>query len=402
MEKPRKKFGGFKLGAIVLIFALIMPIFSSSAMVYAANNLPKKKTFYLKNSRKEYDFKTTQAVTLCITGEGMMDGFIYILGKDNLAYYDFDVDNEDIDEEVTLLPGEYTIYANSNNEEKVKITYSFKASKAKTVTYDSSMKLGHPYEIGTQGLSGKLTYSVNKKGIVTVSKDGVVSATKAGNVVVTVKNSKYSVKINLSVKPPIGIGGGNAIAVGKKETYSISYEVYPFDVEEPTCKWSSSNKKIATVDKNGCVTGLKKGKVTITAKLGSYKFTKEIEVVDNQYNGYVREDINPYGWEYSNDGAWYLYTKSIKYNKDGSLAIAFYVGNDSYDKVITGFNLKVLYEGGVLASQRFSGLEDEFNTYDLLEYSFTIDKKNVFKSESEVDFVHGWGIDLTGTMSSYW
>lgn len=43
-------------------------------------------------------------------------------------------------------------------------------------------------------------------------------------------------------------------------------------------KWSSSSKKIATVDKNGKVTAKKKGKATITAKVGNKKYTCKLTV----------------------------------------------------------------------------------------------------------------------------
>ena len=43
--------------------------------------------------------------------------------------------------------------------------------------------------------------------------------------------------------------------------------------------WSSSNKKVATVDKNGVVTAVKKGTVTITAKTsGGKKATCKVTV----------------------------------------------------------------------------------------------------------------------------
>lgn len=38
-------------------------------------------------------------------------------------------------------------------------------------------------------------------------------------------------------------------------------------------KWSTSNKKVATVTAKGLVKGKKAGKATITAKVGSKKFT---------------------------------------------------------------------------------------------------------------------------------
>ena len=46
-----------------------------------------------------------------------------------------------------------------------------------------------------------------------------------------------------------------------------------------TVKWSSKNKKIATVDKKGKVTGKKAGTTYITAKCGKYKLTTKVIVV---------------------------------------------------------------------------------------------------------------------------
>lgn len=43
-------------------------------------------------------------------------------------------------------------------------------------------------------------------------------------------------------------------------------------------KWSSSNKKVATVSSKGKVKGIKKGKATITAKVGKKKYTCKVTV----------------------------------------------------------------------------------------------------------------------------
>lgn len=52
--------------------------------------------------------------------------------------------------------------------------------------------------------------------------------------------------------------------------------VGPKSAGNKTVKWTSSNKKVATVSASGLVTAKKKGKVTITvkAKDGSKKFAK--------------------------------------------------------------------------------------------------------------------------------
>ncbi|WP_099467725.1 Ig-like domain-containing protein [Konateibacter massiliensis] len=47
-------------------------------------------------------------------------------------------------------------------------------------------------------------------------------------------------------------------------------------------KWSTSNKKIATIDKNGKIKAKKKGKVTITAKYGGKKYKCIVYVVSRK------------------------------------------------------------------------------------------------------------------------
>lgn len=48
--------------------------------------------------------------------------------------------------------------------------------------------------------------------------------------------------------------------------------------------WKTSNKKVATVNKNGVVTALKKGKVTVTATTGGKKVTCKLTVIDRTLN----------------------------------------------------------------------------------------------------------------------
>lgn len=55
---------------------------------------------------------------------------------------------------------------------------------------------------------------------------------------------------------------------------------YKLKVKNATKKatWSTSNKKVAKVNKNGTVTALKTGKATITAKVGNKKFKTTVKV----------------------------------------------------------------------------------------------------------------------------
>lgn len=57
-------------------------------------------------------------------------------------------------------------------------------------------------------------------------------------------------------------------------------------------KWSSAKKSIATVSKKGVITGVKKGKATITGKYKSLKFKITVNVCDKDDNEYNIKDID--------------------------------------------------------------------------------------------------------------
>ena len=47
-------------------------------------------------------------------------------------------------------------------------------------------------------------------------------------------------------------------------------------------KWSSSNKKVATVNSKGVITGRKAGTVKVTAKIGKKKYTCKVKIKVNK------------------------------------------------------------------------------------------------------------------------
>jgi len=68
------------------------------------------------------------------------------------------------------------------------------------------------------------------------------------------------------------------IGVGKTQKASLKYKKNDLKKEKVT--WKSSDSKIATVDKNGTIKGIKEGNVTITATLSNgIKATKKIHIV---------------------------------------------------------------------------------------------------------------------------
>ena len=68
------------------------------------------------------------------------------------------------------------------------------------------------------------------------------------------------------------------ITVGKSVTLKVKNA-------KKKVKWSTSNKKVATVNKKGKVTGEKAGKATITAKVGRQKYKCKVTVKKKQNEG---------------------------------------------------------------------------------------------------------------------
>lgn len=119
--------------------------------------------------------------------------------------------------------------------------------------------------------SDDVKFTSSNKKIATVSSKGVVTGKKEGKVTITAtskENSKVKAKITLKVKniKPKSMSinyTSMKVEVGKSKTLKVTAK--PAGVYCPL-KWTSSDKSIATVDKNGVVTGKKNGTVTITCK----------------------------------------------------------------------------------------------------------------------------------------
>lgn len=106
--------------------------------------------------------------------------------------------------------------------------------------------------------NGKLTIKGLKAGKATVT----VTSTKGAKAIVKIKVQKQKVATK---KLKATVSTKQILKKGKKVKLKVAKT--PFTAQD-TVKWTSSNKKIATVTSKGVVKGLKKGTATITAKAG--------------------------------------------------------------------------------------------------------------------------------------
>ena len=164
------------------------------------------------------------------------------------------------------------------------VTNAEAATKAKLSATKATIYVGQSKTIKVTLPKGAKITSVktSKKAVATVKKSDkkvVVKAVKAGKATVTVKvtpkkGKAKSLKATITVKnQAIRVSGASVVAVGATETLKTATAPKGAKVT-----FKSSDDTIATVDEKGVVTGVKAGKVTITATAGKASKDFEMEV----------------------------------------------------------------------------------------------------------------------------
>lgn len=108
-------------------------------------------------------------------------------------------------------------------------------------------------------------YTSSDETVATV-KDGVITAVGSGTAEIKAKYKDAEETVNIECISPITslkfTATSSSIKVGNQ--LQLKLQVSPSDANINTLIYSSSNDEIATVNKNGIVTGVQKGQVTIT------------------------------------------------------------------------------------------------------------------------------------------
>ena len=88
--------------------------------------------------------------------------------------------------------------------------------------------------------------------------------------------------LTISIIPISNVSAANKVKLNKKKAtvYVGKNVILKLKNNNGNVKWSSSNKKVATVSSKGKVKGKRAGKATITAKVGSKKYKCKITVKD--------------------------------------------------------------------------------------------------------------------------
>lgn len=182
-----------------------------------------------------------------------------------------------------------TVISIYNPENAIMASCSVKIETAPTsIVFSNNLKkIDLNMSIGTYQLSVDLTppdpyaalvWETNDSKIATVDENGLVSLLNTGTVLVTVfpKNNPNNVHASITLNILQQTEGitldTKEVSIGVGEKVKINYTVLPETASNKNITWSTMDNKVATVDKNGVVTGKTIGKTYVYAvtENGSY------------------------------------------------------------------------------------------------------------------------------------
>lgn len=175
-------------------------------------------------------------------------------------------------------------------------------STASEVTLQVGSGIKFAYTILPANATNKeVTLSSNNSSVAKVVEDaggvGVLGISE-GTATVTIKSAdgNAQTKVKVTVKKKIvpvtrieipnvnpNIDNELRVAVGKKYSMQMLYEVYPKNATNKNLYWTSSDPSTATVDRNGVVTGIKPGECRITAHSCDGKVSSYAALIDVKY-----------------------------------------------------------------------------------------------------------------------
>lgn len=292
------------LSFILSIITLVTTIFSFGVFANAATTLKDFKGTFSKHTPQAIcNFTVPNDTKLKFDFDSAIPANIKVYKydeffKEHLIFEKNNIKHLDIIK--AIKEGNYKVIIDSifgkNDDSKKDYDYSLNikdqeaSSAIPTVTpsvdtpIDLSIKLNTTKKSLTVGKSATLAYTTtpvdttvtwtsSNKNVATVNSKGKVTAKALGKCTITAKlingkTAKCTITVNKdkTKKAPKGLSTSLSGKIKNIKNYKKA-------------KWSTSNSKIATVDKNGKVKGKKKGKCNIVATIDKQKYTIPVSVV---------------------------------------------------------------------------------------------------------------------------
>lgn len=176
--------------------------------------------------------------------------------------------------------------------------------KAEYVT-SNEMSPAPTGETSREDVSSQCTWKSSDEKIAKVS-NGVIEGISEGTTEITATYKERSATVSITVGKDVDISIGDNICIVQKDNIKniekekkLQLDIEGVEsltnaVKNEDVTWSSSDEKIATVDKSGLVTAIASGNVTIKAEYMSYSSTYDITITDDDedcdYNIILNKD----------------------------------------------------------------------------------------------------------------
>lgn len=186
-----------------------------------------------------------------------------------------------------IKEGTTTIVARTTNDKTVECKVTVKKVEVKSIvlsknefnlTEGDSSTLSYTID-PTNATNKSVSFTSSNTSIVTVDSKGKIIAKKAGTAkIIVTSNSNKSVKSEALITVKEKIINVTSVSLNTTNTsvyigdkIELKATIMPSEATNKKVTWKSSNNSIATVDQNGKVTGVKEGKVQITATSNNNK-----------------------------------------------------------------------------------------------------------------------------------
>ncbi len=198
------------------------------------------------------------------------------------------------------------------------------AATCKVVVKEAELKLDSKATVylnstltlkATAAPAGTITWKSSNTKVAKVTSKGKVKPVKTGTVTITATCNGLKKQCKVTVKK-------SSVKLNTQETILFENNKCRLKAAATPVKeleWVSSNSKIAKVDKNGTIVGLKAGKAKITAVVPGAKATCEVQVISSNYK------LNHSSERLMQGKSAVLYLKNIS----GQDSVSFSLSNDS-------------------------------------------------------------------------
>ena len=156
--------------------------------------------------------------------------------------------------------------------------YILDSANNKTVTYNG------------KNVTKAAKYKSSNSKIAKVNKNGTITAVRPGTVKITTKYKGKSRTTKVTIKKAKLSLNKKTIELSRGQKFTLKAFANKSGISNKNVKWTSSNSKVASINKNGIITTKKNGTTTISCKTTIGKVSARIIVKNNSASDTTQEN----------------------------------------------------------------------------------------------------------------